>query len=73
MFSEATYPQSEQIVSPLISSESQDDPPQTSHFPDTDSVLRDLDGLATVLMVLFLTPGEELTTLFLDVVSARFI
>ena len=52
------------MVSPLISSESQDDPPQTSHLPDTDSVLLDLDGLVPALKFPNLEPGEDFRTVF---------
>ena len=48
MFSEATYPHSEQTVSPLMSSESQEVLPQTSHDPSTASTLLVLEGLGPV-------------------------
>ena len=53
MFSEATYPHSEQTVSPLMSSESQEVLPQTSHEPSTASTLLALDGLGPAANVPF--------------------
>ena len=58
MFSEATNPQSEHMVSPLMSSASQEFPPQTLQEPEIASVLLDLDGRSPVEIGPFLEPLE---------------
>ena len=60
MFSEATKPHSEQVVSPLISSESQEVLPQILHDSEMDSVRLLLEGLE--LEEIFLPPPSPETT-----------
>ena len=52
MFSVATYPHSEQVVSPLASSESQELAPQIMQDPAMDSVFLFLEGLTLSVIVL---------------------
>ena len=53
MFSVATYPHSEQVVSPRVSSESQELAPQIMQEPAMDSVFLFLEGLILSVIVLF--------------------
>lgn len=66
MFSVATYPHSEQVVSPRVSSESQELAPQIMQEPAMDSVFLFLEGLILSVIVLFRELIDEDNTLFCE-------
>lgn len=66
MFSEATYPHSEQVVSPLVSSESQELAPQIMQDPAMDSVFLFLEGLTLSVIALLRELTDPDTAFFRD-------
>ena len=66
MFSVATYPHSEQVVSPRVSSESQELAPQIMQEPAMDSVFLFLEGLKLSVIVLFRELVEDDNALVCD-------